>query len=66
MSSSSPSSQVKGRTAAEALNGVELFIDRSQLPDEELEEDEFFVADLVGLATHDESGAKTGEIDRRA
>lgn len=54
--------QVKDRTAAEALNGVELFIDRSQLPDEELEEDEFFIADLVGLAAHDEAGAKIGEI----
>jgi len=54
--------QVPDRTAAEALNGVELFIDRSQLPDEELEEDEFFVADLVGLAAHDAAGAKIGEI----
>lgn len=54
--------QVKDRTAAEALNGVELFIDRSQLPDEELEEDEFFIADLVGLAAHDEAGAKIGDI----
>jgi 16S rRNA processing protein RimM len=54
--------QVRDRTAAEALNGVELFIDRSQLPDEELEEDEFFIADLVGLAAHDEAGAKIGEI----
>ncbi|WP_193174475.1 ribosome maturation factor RimM [Oricola nitratireducens] len=54
--------QVKGRTEAEALNGVELFVDRSQLPDEELDEDEFFVADLVGLAVHDEAGEKTGEV----
>ena len=54
--------QVTNRTQAEALNGVELFIDRSQLPDEELEEDEFFVADLVGLDVHDEAGAKTGEV----
>ncbi|MAS06643.1 MAG: ribosome maturation factor RimM [Ahrensia sp.] len=54
--------QVTDRTKAEALNGVELFIDRSQLPDEELEEDEFFIADLVGLAAHDEADAKIGEI----
>lgn len=54
--------QVKDRSAAEALNGVELFIDRSQLPDEELEDDEFFVADLVGLAAHDADGAKIGEV----
>lgn len=53
--------QVTDRTKAEALNGVELFIDRSQLPDEELEEDEFFIADLVGLAVF-ENGEKAGEI----
>lgn len=53
--------QVKDRSAAEALNGVELFIDRDQLPDEELEEDEFFVADLVGLSVI-EGGEKTGEV----
>jgi len=54
-------SQVKGRTEAEALNGVELYVDRDQLPDEELEEDEFFIADLVGLSVM-EDGAKTGEV----
>ena len=53
--------QVRDRTAAEALNGVELFVARDQLPDAELEEDEFFVADLVGLAVT-EDGAKTGEV----
>lgn len=53
--------QVRDRTAAEALNGVELFVDREQLPDEELDEDEFFVSDLVGLAVH-EGGARTGEV----
>ena len=53
--------QVTDRTAAEALNGVELFIDRDQLPDEELEDDEFFIADLVGLSVI-EDGAKTGEV----
>ncbi|MCI5075000.1 ribosome maturation factor RimM [Oricola sp.] len=54
--------QVRDRSQAEALNGVELFISRDQLPDEELEEDEFFVADLVGLDAHDETGAKTGQV----
>jgi len=53
--------QVKGRDAAEALNGVELFVGRDQLPDEELEDDEFFIADLVGLSVI-EDGAKTGEV----
>jgi 16S rRNA processing protein RimM len=53
--------QVRDRNAAEALNGVELFVDRSQLPDEELQEDEFFIADLVGLEAI-EDGAKTGQV----
>ncbi|WP_421856268.1 ribosome maturation factor RimM [Oricola sp.] len=54
--------QVKDRRAAEALNGVELFVDRSQLPDDELDEDEFFVADLVGLAAVDEAGEAIGKV----
>lgn len=53
--------QVKDRSQAEALNGVELFIGRDQLPDEELDEDEFFIADLVGLAVL-EDGERTGEV----
>ena len=39
---------VGDRTAAERLTGTELFVDRSVLPPEE--EDEFYHADLVGLA----------------
>ncbi|TCD15928.1 ribosome maturation factor RimM [Oricola cellulosilytica] len=54
--------QVRDRTAAKALNGVELFVDRSQLPDEELDDDEFFVADLVGLAAHGADGEAIGEV----
>lgn len=53
--------QVRDRSAAEALNGVELFVDRTQLPDEDLDEDEFFIADLVGLSVL-EDGGKTGEV----
>lgn len=37
---------VNDRNAAEALNGLELYIDRDALPDEELDEDEFYYADL--------------------
>jgi 16S rRNA processing protein RimM len=33
----------------------------TSLPDEELDDDEFFVADLVGLSVI-EDGAKTGEV----
>jgi 16S rRNA processing protein RimM len=53
--------QVKDRNAAEALTGTELFVDRSALPDEG-EEDEFYHADLVGLAVRDETGAEIGKI----
>lgn len=54
--------EVNSREAAEALTGSELFIDRSQLPDDELDEDEFFTEDLIGLLTKDESGAVSGRI----
>ncbi|MFZ2099726.1 MAG: ribosome maturation factor RimM [Oricola sp.] len=54
--------QVKDRSQAEALNGVELFVDRSQLPDDELDEDEFFVADLVGIDARDEAGELIGQV----
>ncbi|WP_315926247.1 ribosome maturation factor RimM [Mesorhizobium sp. SP-1A] len=51
---------VNDRSAAEALNGTELFVDRSALPDEE--EDEFYHADLVGLAVQDATGAVIGKV----
>lgn len=54
--------QVKDRTQAEALNGTELYIDRAQLPDEELDEDEFYVEDLVGMDVLDESGKHIGAV----
>ncbi|MFC3207152.1 ribosome maturation factor RimM [Aquamicrobium soli] len=52
---------VKGRDAAEALAGTELFVDRSTLPDEE-DDDEFYHADLIGLAVRDDSGAAIGKV----
>ncbi|WP_420960656.1 ribosome maturation factor RimM [Brucella sp. IR073] len=52
---------VNDRTAAEGLNGTELFIDRAQLP-EELEEDEFYHEDLIGLEAVDLDGAPIGEV----
>jgi 16S rRNA processing protein RimM len=52
---------VSDRNAADALNGTELFIDRSALPDDG-EEDEFYHADLVGLAVRDESGRTLGRV----
>ncbi|WP_163591353.1 ribosome maturation factor RimM, partial [Klebsiella pneumoniae] len=50
---------VNDRNMAEALNGTTLFIDRSQLP-EELEEDEFYYADLIGLDAIDTAGNPYG------
>jgi 16S rRNA processing protein RimM len=51
---------VRDRTSAERLTGTELFVDRSALPPEE--EDEFYHADLVGLAVRDETGAEAGRV----
>lgn len=53
--------EVADRTAAEALTGTALFVDRSTLPDD-LEEDEFYHADLIGLEVRDETGAAIGKV----
>jgi 16S rRNA processing protein RimM len=52
---------IDDRNAAEALSGTALFVDRSALP-EDLEEDEFYQADLVGLSVHDETGKSIGKV----
>ena len=52
---------VTDRNAAEALTGTELFVDRSALPDD-VEEGEFYHADLVGLAVRDETGGEVGAV----
>ncbi|AZN96962.1 ribosome maturation factor RimM [Mesorhizobium sp. M9A.F.Ca.ET.002.03.1.2] len=52
---------ISDRNAAEALAGTELFVDRSTLPDDG-EEDEFYHADLVGLAVRDDTGADIGKV----
>ncbi len=52
---------VNDRNAAEALNGVKLFIDRGQLP-EELDDDEFYHADLIGLDAVDAEGNRYGRV----
>jgi 16S rRNA processing protein RimM len=52
--------KVADRTAAERLINVRLYVDRAQLP--EPEEDEFYLADLIGLAAFDASGAQLGRI----
>ena len=48
------------RTAAEALKGVELYVDRDRLP--AAAEGEFYHADLIGLAAVDPEGRQIGEI----
>ncbi|MFC4626508.1 ribosome maturation factor RimM [Daeguia caeni] len=53
---------INDRNAAELLNGMELFIDRSQLPDDELEEDEYYQTDLIGLEAFDATGKSWGVI----
>lgn len=54
--------QVRFRDEAEALKGAELFIDRSQLPDDELEDDEFFIDDLIGITVFAADGAEFGTV----
>ncbi len=53
---------VNDRNAAEALNGIELFIDRDNLPDDDLDEDEFFYTDLEGLNVVDAEGKSYGAV----
>jgi 16S rRNA processing protein RimM len=53
---------INDRTAAEALNGLDLFIERANLPDDELDDDEFFYADLEGLEAVDATGRSHGTV----
>jgi len=53
---------VNDRNAAEALNGMELYIERDNLSDEELEDDEFFYTDLEGLEAFDDQGTSYGTV----
>lgn len=52
---------VNDRNMAEALNGTTLYIDRSQLP-QDLEEDEYYHSDLIGLVAVDAHGNKLGTV----
>ena len=53
--------EIATREAAEAATGTALFVDRSALPDD-LEEEEFYHADLIGLAVRDGTGAEIGRV----
>ena len=55
--------RIKGigdRTAAEALKGTELYIERVKLP--RTKDDEFYHADLIGLEARSPGGAPIGTI----
>jgi len=51
---------VASREDAERLNGVELYIPRDVLP--ETADDEYYHADLIGLAAVDAAGAAIGKV----
>ena len=51
---------VRDRSAAEALRGTELFVERAALP--ETGEDEFYHADLIGLEVRDSEGRVLGKV----
>ena len=51
---------VRDRTAAEALKGAPLYVDRARLPAPA--EGEFYHADLIGMAAVDAEGRSLGEV----
>jgi 16S rRNA processing protein RimM len=54
-------SGVADRDAAERLANIKLYVPRERLPDPD-EPDEFYHADLIGLAVVDRAGAKRGTV----
>ncbi len=52
---------VNTREEAEALNRVELFVDRAKLPQLE-EDDEFYIQDLIGMDVLNEAGEHIGTV----
>jgi 16S rRNA processing protein RimM len=51
---------IEDRNQAEALKGAKLYIERGALP--EAEEDEFYIADLIGLPAETPTGEPLGTI----
>jgi len=51
---------IRDRTAAEQLRNLELFVPRDRLP--KLADEEFYHADLIGLAVEDHDGTTLGTI----
>ncbi|MET3559418.1 16S rRNA processing protein RimM [Bartonella japonica] len=52
---------IEDRNAAEDLKGVRLYVTRDQLVDD-LDEDEFYQVDLIGLRVQDCAGQTLGEV----
>jgi 16S rRNA processing protein RimM len=52
---------VATREGAEALNRVQLYVERAKLPPPD-EEDEFLLADLIGLSVQNEAGEAIGTV----
>ena len=52
---------VADRTAAEKLNGIELFVEREKLPPTD-DDDDFYHADLVGLEARLKNGSVIGQV----
>lgn len=53
-------SGVSTKEQADALRGTRLYLDRSLLPD--LDDDEYYHADLIGLAVFDTGGTEIGTV----
>ena len=53
-------SEVETREEAEALRGLRLYVDRASLP--EPDEEEFYLADLIGLRVLSPEGAALGAV----
>ncbi|MBA4803444.1 MAG: 16S rRNA processing protein RimM [Brevundimonas sp.] len=52
--------EIATKEAADALRGLKLFVPRARLP--EPEEDEFYLADLIGLEARDPEDAVLGRV----
>lgn len=52
---------VQTKEEADALKGVRLFVDRDMLP--ALPDDEYYHADLIGLAVYDTGGTLLGRVE---
>lgn len=53
-------SGIRTREEADAAKGLQLYADRAKLPD--LEDDEFYYSDLIGLKAYDAGGTLLGHV----